>query len=161
MKKQNTDKLTDKAFLRLILTSFLAIGICLVCLCSTTWAWFSEDVSSQKNALRSSSCLLNVAVAEDGTIVKDADTETVTLKQGVVYTFTLSLPKYSSSGYCIIVAGENKYYSEYLTAHKNEEAKIVSFYVTVESDREVFFKVRWGIYSGTCDVQRDTTLMIR
>lgn len=160
MKKENTDKLTDKAFLRLIITSFLAIILCLVCLCSTTWAWFADDVTSTKNPLKSGRCLLTITVADNGTVVKDANTETVTLQQGITYSVTLSLPKDSASGYCIIQTDTNKYYSEYLTTHTNEEPKVLSFFVTVQEEKEVSFKTRWGIHTEVYKVLEGETLSI-
>ena len=44
MKKQNNEKLSDKAFARLALTSILGILVCIICLCSTTYAWFTGSV---------------------------------------------------------------------------------------------------------------------
>ena len=78
MKKQTNEKLTDKAFLRLIITSAIGILICLVCLCSTTWAWFSSDVTFEDNQIKTAEqCLLTVSV-------KDTSTELTDIENGSV-----------------------------------------------------------------------------
>ena len=61
---KNTDKLTDKAFSRMMLTSVLGILVCLVCLCSTTWAWFTADVSNNSNTIGTGQFNLEVSVDE-------------------------------------------------------------------------------------------------
>ena len=55
MKKQNNEKLSDKAFARLVLTSILGILVCIICLCSTTYAWFSGSVQVDSNTLKAAS----------------------------------------------------------------------------------------------------------
>jgi uncharacterized membrane protein YdbT with pleckstrin-like domain len=44
-------KLTDKAFSRLLITSVVAILFLVACLCSTTYAWFVQDISSGENLI--------------------------------------------------------------------------------------------------------------
>ena len=67
MKKQNNEKLSDKAFARLALTSILGILVCIICLCSTTYAWFTGSVQVDSNTLKAAdACLLSVSVYKDG-----------------------------------------------------------------------------------------------
>ena len=76
---------------------------------------------------------------------------TVTLQSGATYTVTLSLPKDSSSGYLVFSVGDDeKYYSDFLEHHDSEEAKTLTFTITVNSSEpiEVTFTPRWGIYAG-------------
>ena len=51
MQKNNTENMTDKTFSRLILVSFVGIFICVVCLCSATWAWFVDSTGSATNVI--------------------------------------------------------------------------------------------------------------
>ena len=68
MKKQNNEKLSDEAFARLALTSILGILVCIICLCSTTYTWFSGSVQVDSNTLKAAgACLLSVSVYKDGT----------------------------------------------------------------------------------------------
>ena len=67
MEQQNNKKLSDKAFARLALTSILGILICIICLCSTTYAWFTGSVQVDSNTLKAAdACLLSVSVYKDG-----------------------------------------------------------------------------------------------
>jgi len=49
MEQQNKEKLSDKAFARLSVTSILGILVCIICLCSTTYAWFSGSAQVDSN----------------------------------------------------------------------------------------------------------------
>ena len=100
MEQQNKPKakLTDKAFSRLVLTSVLAIIVCIVCLCSTTYAWFTDSAPSNENEIKMAETFdLTVTVTKDGTPLADIENG-VELEAGVVYTVTLSLPAGSASG---------------------------------------------------------------
>ena len=152
MKQQNNEKLSDKTFTRLIVCSILAILICLVCLCSTTWAWFTDTVSRQGNVIKSSEqCQLTVSVYEGNTAIDNVESG-VTLEKDVLYTVLLTQPKNSGSGYCVIYINGKKYRSDYILHHENEQDETLSFTLTVKETCEVSFAVRWGIYVGESDV---------
>ena len=152
MKQQNNQKLSDKTFTRLIVYSVLAILLCLACLCSTTWAWFTDSVSYQGNTIQTTEkCLLSVSVYEGNSALENVEYG-VTLEKDHVYTVTLRLPKNSGSGYCEIYANGNKYRSDYIVRHENEEDETRSFSLTVRETCVVTFSIRWGIYAGESDV---------
>ena len=162
MKKDNIDKLTDKAFMRLIITSVLAIGVCMVCLCSTTWAWFTESQTSSSNTITSSQCQLAVKVYKDNenTAVIERNFAdgaiNESLKAGDRYTVTLKIPEGSASGYCIIkIVDEDsnddndiKVYSQAVTNNTDPVIREISFTVVAKEDVKVSIIPRWGIYSG-------------
>ena len=151
MKQQNQSRLSDKTFARLIATSVVAILICLICLCSTTWAWFTDSVSLNVNKIKTTDqCQLTVSVYEANTEIENVENG-VPLKTGA-YIVTLSLPKGSGSGYCELYANGNKYRSDYLVRHENEQAETFSFTLILSQDCEVTFSVHWGIYAGESDV---------
>ncbi len=155
MDEQNKkpDPLTDKAFSRLALMSILGILICIVCLCSTTWAWFTDSIPSKGNSIKvADECLLSVTVTdENGTALEDLEAG-VQLEQGKTYIVTLSLPRDSASGYCLIKASGQSYYTDYIVRHENDEAQTVSFALTVAESQTVEFEPRWGIYAKESDV---------
>ena len=163
MKENSKDKMSDKAFNRLMFTSVLSIVVCLALLCSTTYAWFMDGVTQSGNELKTAGeCLISVTDTKEGETTPLAEIETgVTLDAGVTYKVDLSLPKGSSSGYCIISVGANQYFSEYLTRHESDTPKTITFYVKCDATFEdVTFTTRWGIYSRDCDVYADNTLVI-
>ena len=162
--KNNTDKLTDKAFSRLVATSVLGIVICIICLCSSTWAWFGDTAPSKGNVVSAAGqCLLKVSVSDDVNVIETVDIsspETIHFDAGNTYTVTLTLPKNSSSGYLVIDSGEGKIYTDYLEAHKEDVEKTLSFTLEVEEATDFVFTLRWGIYSSDADVRNGENLFI-
>ena len=166
MEQQNTtpEKLTDKAFSHLMLVSFLAIFICVVCLCSTTYAWFTESLPSANNVVTTSECLLTVSVYADGatdpTEVIDAAHE-ATITEAGTYLITLTLPKDSSSGYLLVSASGGDHYVEHILRHTDDAAKTLSFTLVKTTDTaEVTLAPMWGVYSGNYDVLSGGTLTV-
>ena len=153
MKNQNEIKqiLTDKAFSRLMITSILAIFVCIVCLCSTTFAWFNASQTSSGNEINSlPDCKLTISVQMDGVELVDIENG-VELEADQPYVVTLVLEGGSSSGYCMMSAGEDHYVSDYILRH-GEEYKTISFTLTVETTQTIVFTPRWGIYAKDSDV---------
>ena len=158
MKKQNNEKLSDKAFARLVVTSVLGILICLICLCSTTYAWFTGSVQVDSNTLKAADeCLLSVSVYKDGAEEAIIDTDnSATLDCEGTYTVTLTLPKESASGYLVVTVDGQHYYSNYLQRSDNID-QTLTFTLNVTTAQNVIFTARWGIYSGephVCDSEQ-------
>lgn len=66
---QNPEKLSDKAFARLALTSILGILVCIICLCPTTYAWFTGSVQGDNHQIQAADArLLSVSVYKDGAV---------------------------------------------------------------------------------------------
>lgn len=174
MKKDKVDKLTDKAFLRLIITSVLAIVFCLVCLCSTTWAWFTESQESASNSIKSANCMLEITVSN----VNDANETTVIafemgeteldLTSGNKYSVVLAIPDDSASGYCIIkiidgdTNSENdvKLYSQAVSNNGSPYTRELNFSIVAEADAKVKIVPCWGIYSGNADIEEGEIVKI-
>ncbi len=149
MKKQNiaTEKLTDKAFSRLVLTSVLGILVCIVCLCSTTYAWFADNAPSNGNSIKTAnSCELIVTLTDSSGTAIEITENGVELESGV-YTVTLSLPPNTASGYCVITAGTDTIYTDYITRHTESEPQTVTYSLIVTTAQTVKFTPRWGIYT--------------
>lgn len=161
MEKQNTkpDKLTDKAFSRLLVTSILGILVCVACLCSTTWAWFTGSAEGKDNQIKmADNCLLTVTVTASGETLENIESG-VALATGVTYVVTLSSPADTGSGYCLIKTATDTYYTDYIARHTGE-TQTRTFTVTVEETQTVAFIPRWGIYASECDVADGGTLRI-
>ena len=149
---KNHDKLTDKAFSRSVIISIIGIVICIICLCSTTYAWFTESLPSQGNEIKmAEECLLSITLTKEG-IPLEVVEDKVELEARVPYTVTLSLPKNSASGYYIITAEGKSYYTDYIARHQDDEPHTVTFELTAETDRLVTITPRWGIYVQESDV---------
>ena len=161
MEQQNREKLSDKAFARLAITSILGILVCIICLCSTTYAWFSGSVQVDSNTLKGAGeCLLSVSVYKDGTEKAIIDTNhSATLECDGTYSVTLTLPNESASGYLVLTVDDQEYYSDYLQGNDNTD-QTLTFTLNVKAAKTVTFTARWGIYSGECHVKNGETLTI-
>lgn len=99
------EKITEKAFTQGLLISLICIGICIVALCSVTYAWFSAEASSGSNTLSSGSFGVTATVTDTSgnTITPDGATDDVysfTLSAGT-YLVSLTLtPASNVNGYC-------------------------------------------------------------
>ena len=161
--KQELEKLSEKVFLRLIATSIFGVVMCMVCLCSTTWAWFSDSAPSNENEIKTATeCLISIEVVPEGSdavidVSGTEDTLGVALAAGN-YTVTMSLPKDSASGYYVIGVGANTYLTDYIVHHDEETPKTKTFTLTLGTDSEVVFTPRWGIYSDESDVTNGVLL---
>lgn len=166
MEKQNktTDKLTDKAFSRLMLTSVLGILVCIMCLCSATWAWFSTDISSDSNTLGTGNFGLNVAITDaNGTTVtiseRDDGTSVCTLGEAGQYTVTLTMTEDTTvtKGFCTIKADGGSYQSASINIEGTNP-----FVFTLDAAKDgmtVTFSPSWGL-PASADVEYGGTLVI-
>lgn len=141
-----------------VLTSILGIFVCIVCLCSTTFAWFTDVAPSTSNEIKmAQECLLSVTLTKDGTALTELENG-VMLEEDVEYLVTLSLPANTASGYCVITAGESTYYTECLV--RSDTPQTISFVLKVGSAQEVSFTSRWGIYTRDSDVTNGEQLLL-
>ena len=110
MEEQNrsNDRLTDKAFSRLMISSLLGVFMCIVCLCSASWAWFSADTSNHKNTLVTGKFGLDVAVVDESeravSVTKNADGSSLCyFSDAGVYTVTLAMSQDTTvnKGFCV------------------------------------------------------------
>ena len=153
MEHQNEiyEPMTDKAFLRLALTSGLAIFLCIVCLCLASYNWYLAGLPNNNKAIMENNCKLEVEVYCDGTLLEEIE-RGVELNAGSTYTVTLKLPGDAASGYCLISSGKDTYYTDYIIRHTEEDAKTISFELTVEETQVVSFTPRIGVYNLDSDV---------
>ena len=144
---KNTDKLTDKAFSRMMLTSVLGILVCLVCLCSTTWAWFTADVSNNSNTIGTGQFDLEVSV-DEVRLERSSDRANVhTFEKAGRYTVTLKMTEDTTvtKGYCVITVNGKPLYK---TASINNVDGTNPFKFTLDVKKDgmtVEFTSAWGI----------------
>ena len=165
MNNQNkaADGLTAKALSRLVLASMLGLLILVLCLCSTTWAWFSADVSSDSNTLGSGKFALRVTVRDANganvTVSACADgSSSCVLNKAGVYTVTLQITEDTtvSKGHCTITANAHSY----KTATLDREAGAFTFSLeTQKNDLTVLLTPAWGT-PAKADVQQGATLSV-
>ena len=140
------DKLTDKAFTQSIAVSVISILVCVVALCSMTWAWFSEGVTSSSNTIKAGNCTVTVSVMYDGVeIAPNSDaTGTYTFEAGKSYQIKITSTGSAESSYCKLVIGGQDFYTEQVSM--SEPNNTITFALTFDAQTEVEIITRWGTY---------------
>ena len=138
------DKLTDKAFTQSIAVSVISILVCVVALCSVTWAWFSEDVTSSSNTIKTGDCTVTVSVMNETTEIPLNATGTYTFEAGKSYQITITSTGSAESSYCKLVIGGQDFYTEQVST--SEPNNRISFTLAFDAPTEVEIITSWGTY---------------
>ncbi len=93
-----TEKVTEKIFLRAMISSVLGIILCTVCLAGMTWAWFSDSVTNRSSTITSANFSVEV------TVKKGTDNTKILLTNGK-YVQDPEVDDYNDN---IIARAENK-----------------------------------------------------
>ena len=143
-KKSDKSVLSDKAFLQSVSVSVFGIVLCMISLCSMSWAWFSTSLSSPSNNIQAATCEIAVTVKDERGAV-DAIDGKYALMSGCDYLVTIRAEGSAKQTYCILVIDGNKYYTEqiYTAAPDNE----ISFTLSFDEEKTVEVINRWGISS--------------
>lgn len=144
------EKLTEKAFSQSLLISVLSILLCIVALCSITYAWFVGESTSTGNTLLAGSFDLTISVTKDGDefpVIADADRDGVwicNLAEEGTYTVNLKLKEESSvKGHCIVKVGDDDY--KHTDAIFDTANADFIFTIKVAENTKVTFEPRWGV----------------
>ena len=161
------EKITEKAFSQSLIISVVSILLCLVALCSMTYAWFTGSTSSGNNTLVSGSFDITVSVkAQDNTLVTPIDGK-YKLTPGKKYTVTLEPTQTATvKGYCIVnINGESKKTDVIMDADMVDDRyteATAPFEFTIETDKEnteLTFESHWGVIVGP-DVKKGATIKV-
>ena len=137
------ENLTDKAFRQSIAISIFGIVLCMIALCSATWAWFSAAVSSNTNSVQSANCAVTVSVANSGTAI-DADNGKYTFEKDKIYDIKITASGSAKSAYCILVVEGMAYYTTQIPASAENG---LTFTLRFSEDKEIEIITRWGTSS--------------
>ena len=166
------EKITEKVFSQNMIISVLSIVLCLVALCSITYAWFSGETTSNGNKLTSGN--FDIAVELAPTEGDPASGSVTLLEDGTYqltgagrYTVTLMpTPDTTVKGYCLLtVDGTSSYKTDMilpLTPQTEDESEQISAFVfTLETAEDVILKIEayWGI-PAEYDVANGSTLVL-
>lgn len=69
------EKVTEKHLMRVLISSVCSILLCMTCLVSTTWAWFTVSISSENNVIGIGQWTEPTAVTEETTQATTENTE--------------------------------------------------------------------------------------
>ena len=148
------EKITDKALSQGILVSVLSILLCIVALCTMTYAWFNEGLSSSGNVLASSRFSLDITVVDgEGNRVNVTESSNgsfvCNLEYSSSYVVILQMTEDTTAtkGYCDVIIGDSP---KKQTASVSDDADIgvnpfVFTIITTEDNITVEFVPQWGL----------------
>ena len=167
MEKQNnkTDKLTDKAFSRLVITSVIGLLVCIACLCSTTFAWFTGATESNTNTVISGNFdLIRPVVVFDGDAAEtyqieptlNGETWSCELPAAGTYVITLATTDDSSvKGHCVVTVGNGDpmntdaiISTEIAARDSLQPSDPFTFSITVSEPTTLTLEPRWGVVAS-------------
>ena len=137
------EKVTEKIFLRAMISSVLGIILCTVCLAGMTWAWFSDSVTSHSSNITSASFSVKVTVKKgiDNTEIPLTDGKYI-LEQSEKYKVTLKATGSASTVYCKVNINE-VIYTVQLNPNSNNDTFIFEIDCSVAS-ATVTFTPTWS-----------------
>ena len=102
------EKVTEKIFLRAMISSVLGIILCTVCLAGMTWAWFSDSVTSHSSNITSANFSVKVTVNKgiDNTEIHLTDGKYKLEQSSEKYKVTLKATGSASTVYCKVNINE-------------------------------------------------------
>ncbi len=107
-KSEHEKKERKNSIAMLLMPSLLSVGICLVCVCGMTWAWFSSAVQTPVGQTASAYYTVTVDSVTDGGMTITPTTDGYSLQAGTAYTVTLTAAGTvkECGGYCLIENAE-------------------------------------------------------
>lgn len=136
--------LTDRAFKQSMTISVVGIILCMIALCSTTFAWFNASVSSNTNSIQASNCIVTVSVANSGAAV-EAENGQYTFEKDKIYEIKITASGSAQSVYCILNINDNAYYTEQISLDAGPNTMTFKLKFTSESRAKIV--TGWGTAS--------------
>lgn len=131
---------------RILAPSAFGICICAVCLCGSSWAWFTAAMTTDVATIQTATYTASVDATQgetklSATTAKDGATE-FALEAGKDYVIAISPTGTATSGYCKVHFEDKDYYTEQLTSGS------FSFTVHASKNSTLIVAPQWG----TCAV---------
>ena len=145
------EKITEKAFSQGLIISILSILLCIVALCSVTYAWFIGETSSGDNTLVSGSFEIVSAVSTSTSVVSGTNGKYI-LEAPDKYLVTITPDNATAKGYCVIKIDGVEYRTNVIVTSdtKDEIYSTVTspFTFTIDTTKAntiVEIEAHWGI----------------
>ena len=147
------EKPSQKALPQGMLIFILGTFMCVVFLCSASYAWFTAAEKSAENVITSSFFALNIGVRDENNAIvpvtaNDDGTHTCTFTNAGIYTVTLTMTEdtTASKGYCeLTINSTQKKQTESISRNPDNGKNPFTFTIEVEAGTVVSFESKWGI----------------
>lgn len=130
-----------KGIYRMLAPSLVGMGICAICLCGASWAWFSASVGSGVQTIKSANYQLETVVETQGeTAVEKNENGVYKISGNTKYTVTLKAAgTENASGYCKVKIGDKEQLTEQIAA-----GGTFTFKVKPQTDEDMLLETCWG-----------------
>ena len=157
------EKITEKAFSQSLIISVVSILLCLVALCSMTYAWFTAETTSSSNTLIAGSFDVDISVSQvEGGVASANAIEAISNTEGKytyelqpgTYEITLKLTDTSTvKGHCVVTIGNGaEQHTDAIigdntanVAENTPKTNPFTFKITVTEKTTVTLEPRWGV----------------
>jgi len=148
------EKVPDTVFAARTVLSVLSAVLCVVLLCSGTYAYFTDSVSAGINKLHTATFHIAVADSTGTTLTGEY---ICGLTQDDMHTFTLTASGTASNGYCAITVEDSEKTTTYYTSQMSA-AGISSMTLTVQAAEgsKITFVPQWGTSADYAVNQEET-----
>lgn len=159
------EKLNERVFSQSLIISIISILLCIIALCSITYAWFTTNVSSGENVVESSTFALVIEVADgEGNAIAVTDnqdgTHSCTLENTGEYTVVLKMTDdtTASKGYCEITLNATEVMqTEPISDDSSIGVNPFTFTVAAaDANTVITFESKWGISAAADIADGDT-----
>lgn len=143
-------KLTEKMFIQSIVTSVLGILLCMVALCSVTWAWYTVNTGATSN-ITAANCYVSIEIKKGDTLIEQnlesAQDVECNFAAGEEYIINLKATGTASLAYCIIYIGDVSPLQPYYTEQIAVGGEGIAFKMKADTSLNIKIRARWGISS--------------
>lgn len=157
-KKSSTSR-SDGIF-HLFAPPILAIGLCAVCLCGATFAWFTASNTSNVAPITAATYEISVNIEKDGKALEASEPTGGVFKADLSegeYTVTLSADGTAETGFGIInISGEKARHTEQIT-----KASPLTFKITTDSKISLTIESNWGTSTAKDKLNNNDTLTFK
>ena len=154
--------INETVFWQNALIAVFSILLCLVSLCSMTYAWFATEATNNGNQLASGCFDVTVKIVSNDANSMESDITSIgagkyRLNKAGTYVVTVSPTSDTSvKGYCVVtINGTSVYRTDRILPDVNEFV----FTLAIAEETTVEFTANWGI-PMTCDVTNNATITV-
>ena len=148
-RKPNRDKNKEycRGIYRILAPSIVGIGICTVCLCGASWAWFNASVGSTMQTIKTPTYQFEPIIVKSNESALAANDGVYTLAADTEYTVEIKATGTAgATGYCTLVINGNE-------SAKRHTAQIsagdtFSFKILANEDASIKLTGNWGTSSN-------------
>lgn len=127
--------------------SVIGIFICAVCLCGTSWAWFTASQTSSVTGIHTATYTIRVTAVKDELtteVTNNNGTYAMELESGKTYKVTITATGTANTGYCTVAFGGQDYYTPQIRKDTD-----FTFEVNAYQSGELTITPQWGTCAAT------------